>query len=43
MTEILRYLPLTAEEQEMYHVHPKYNLYAGNALGSVINISSENQ
>ncbi len=42
MTEILRYLPLTAEEQEMYHVHPKYNLYAGNALGSVINIATKN-
>ncbi len=29
-----------AHEQEVYHVHPKYNLYAGNMLGSVINIKT---
>ncbi len=30
----------SAREQEVYYVHPKYNLYAGNALGSVINIKT---
>ncbi len=30
----------SAREQEVYHVHSKYNLYAGNALGSVINIKT---
>ncbi len=30
----------SAREQEMYHVYPKYNLYAGNTLGSVINIKT---
>jgi hypothetical protein len=28
----------SAYEQEHYYVHPKYNLYAGNALGSVIRV-----
>ncbi len=30
----------SAREQEEYHVHQKYNLYAGNKLGSVINIKT---
>jgi hypothetical protein len=30
----------SAREQEAYQVHPKYNLYAGNAIGSVINIKT---
>jgi hypothetical protein len=30
----------SARELESYHVHPKYNLYAGNEIGSVINIKT---
>ncbi|KAK3581601.1 hypothetical protein CHS0354_017460, partial [Potamilus streckersoni] len=30
----------SAREQEAYQIHPKYNLYAGNVLGSVINIKT---